>query len=424
MVETKGAAVVAGSYAGVQVDHEAHLRRALTLPLLTLYGLGVTIGAGIYVLVGVTVSRAGVHAPITFIIAGTVVAFTCLSYAELSTRFPVSAGEAEYIQRGFGSRPLAVFTGLLLVASSIVSSAAISIGAVAYVRLFISVPEAYLVATLVLLLMLVAIWGIVESISIAALFTLIEIGGLAMVVWFGSGSIKDPSLIWKAFTPGFELHAWTGIAAGSLLAFFAFVGFEDIVNVAEEVHEPNKTLPRAIFLTLVGATFIYIAVVTVMVAAVPVQILSGAKAPLALVFQNKPGYFGTIFNLIAIVATVNGVLIQIIMASRVIYGLGRQGNLPAILAYVSPRFKTPLRATVLVAALVLLLALTAPIARLAEMTSQAVLAIFILVNGALLALRIKTPDHAGDHFRAPAWAPLAGLISSILLLATTFIQVP
>lgn len=414
----------AGQDAGRQeagAHRPAVLRRALTLPLLTLYGLGVTIGAGIYVLVGITVSRAGLHAPITFAIAGLVVAFTCLSYAELSTRFPVSAGEAEYIQRGFGSRPLAVFAGLLLVTSSIVSSAAIAIGAASYIRLFLPLPEPWLIAALLCILALVAIWGIVESISIAALFTVIEIGGLVLVVWYGSTSIKDTSLLWKAYSPGLGSAAWAGIATGSLLAFFAFVGFEDMVNVAEEVHEPRTTLPRAIFLTLIGATLIYMAVVTTMVAAVPLDLLAGAQAPLALVFKDKPDYFGTVFNLIACVATVNGILIQIIMASRVIFGLSQQGNLPKCLGNVHAGFRTPYVATVLVAVLVLILALTAPIARLAEATSQAVLVIFILVNAALLSLRMKTPDHAGNHFQAPAWAPVAGLITCILLLATTFI---
>ncbi len=424
MVETNGAAAAAGSDAGAQVDHEAHLRRALTLPLLTLYGLGVTIGAGIYVLVGVTVARAGVHAPITFIIAGIVVAFTCLSYAELSTRFPVSAGEAEYIQRGFGSRPLAVFTGLLLVASSIVSSAAISIGAVAYLRLFVPLPEPYLVAALIFLLMLVAIWGIVESISIAALFTLIEIGGLAMVVWFGSGSITDPGLIWKAFAPGFELHAWTGIAAGSLLAFFAFVGFEDIVNVAEEVHEPNKTLPRAIFLTLVGATIIYIFVVTVMIAAVPVEILSGAKAPLALVFQNKPGYFGTIFTSHCDSGhgqwrthpDHNG-LARHLRARQARQSAGNTGVCVATLQNTSARNSSGRCA-----------GSSSGSHRANCKTGRNDIASrpcdIHTGEWCIAGAANKDPDHAGDHFRAPAWAPLAGLISSILLLATTFIQVP
>lgn len=401
-------------------DSQPPLRRALNLPLLTLYGLGITIGAGIYVLVGVTVERAGIHAPITFLIAGLGVAFTCLSYAELSTRFPVSAGEAEYVSHAFGSRLLATATGLLLAASGLVSSAAISIGAAAYIRGFVDWPEAWVVAGLIVILALIALWGIVESITIAAIFTVIEIAGLCLVIWFGSRSIDNPALIVQAYTPGLSVAAWSGIAAGSLLAFFAFVGFEDMVNVAEEVNEPNKTLPRAIFLTLAISTLVYMAVVTTMVAAVPLDLLAGTKAPLALVFAGKHAGLSIAFNLIAILATVNGVLIQMIMVSRVIYGMSKQGNLPAFFQTVHSRFRTPVIATLTVAALVLLFALTTPITRLAEATSQAVLIVFAIVNAALLMLRRNKAEHPGDYFRAPAWAPVAGLATSLLLLATTF----
>ena len=194
-----------------------------------------------------------------------------------------------------------------------------------------------------------------------------------------------------------------------------------MVNVVEEVHEPHKTLPRAIFLTLIIATLIYLAVVTTMVAAAPIETLAGSKAPLALVFKDKPVLLSSLFNLIAIIATVNGALIQIIMVSRVLYGMSNQGNLPAFLGYVQPRLRTPLTATLVVAGLVLAAALTMPIARLAEATSQAVLIVFAMVNAALIALRLRDPAASGDHFRAPAWAPVVGLATSLLLLATSFI---
>jgi len=415
-----------GIQAEAATSEPVRLRRVLSLPLLTLYGLGVTLGAGIYVLVGVTVERAGIHAPLTFVLASCVVAFTCLSYAELSTRFPVSAGEAEYLHQGFRSRILSTVAGLLLVTSGTVSSAAIAIGAANYLGLFISAPEPVLVAALILVLALAACWGIAESLFIAALFTLVEAFGLGMVIWFGSASITDPGLVWKAFTPGFEITAWAGIATGSLLAFFAFVGFEDIVNVAEEVNEPQKTLPRAIMLTLVLATLLYLAVVTTMIAAVPLDTLSGAKAPLALVFQDKPAALSTIFSVIAIIATVNGILIQIIMASRVIYGMSNQGNLPRVFGYVHPRLRTPLIATACVTAIVLILGLTTPIDRLAEATSQAVLVVFVLVNSALLAIWYRDRNTAGepatdDYFHAPRWAPAAGVLTCLLLLSTSFV---
>lgn len=397
------------------------LRRVLTLPLLTLYGIGVTVGAGIYVLVGITAERAGIHAPLTFVVAACVVAFTCLSYAELSTRYPVSAGEAEYLQRAFGSRLLATATGLLLVTSGVVSSAAISIGAASYLRNFIAIPEMYLIVGIISSLMVVAIWGVLESITVAAIFTIVEVSGLGLVIWFGAGSISDTSLLIKAYTPGLSSAAWIGIASGSLLAFFAFVGFEDIVNVAEEVNEPSWTLPRAIFLTLLISTILYLAVVTTMVAAVPLTELAGSKAPLSLVFTGKPAIYSTIFNMIAVIATVNGILIQMIMSSRVLYGLSNQKNLPAFLGYIHPQLRTPVVATVLVAITVGVLALATPIANLAETTSQAVLLVFLLVNSALIAIKAASPQPAESHFKAPGWVPIAGLASCLLLLSTSFL---
>ncbi|MCP4184007.1 MAG: amino acid permease, partial [Hyphomicrobiales bacterium] len=161
------------------------LQRRLSLPLLTLYGLGVTVGAGIYVLVGATAAKAGVYAPVSFLLAAAVVAFTCFTYSELSTRFPVSAGEAAYVRSGFNSRVPAMAIGLMVAASGVVSSAAISIGATAYLEHLVPLPPAMLTILIILVLGLIAAWGILESVVMAAIITLIEIGGLCFVVFYG-----------------------------------------------------------------------------------------------------------------------------------------------------------------------------------------------------------------------------------------------
>ena len=298
----------------------AKLERRLTLPLLTLYGLGVTIGAGIYVLVGATAAKAGVYAPISFLLAAAVVGFTGFSYCELGTRYPVSAGEAAYVRQGFNSRTLSLLIGLLVVSSGVVSSAAVAIGAAAYLEVFVPLSPQILTALVILLVGLVAVWGILESVALAALFTVIEIGGLGLVVWFGLAS--DPAPIANLIPP-LEAGAWNGIVAAGLLAFFAFVGFEDIANVAEEVKQPGRTLPRGIILTLIIATLIYFTVVSVVVLVVPMSALVGSAAPLALIFESAGPQVSTLFSIIAIIATVNGALIQVIMASRVLYGPGR-----------------------------------------------------------------------------------------------------
>jgi amino acid transporter len=210
---------------------------------------------------------------------------------------------------------------------------------------------------------------------------------------------------------------WAGIGAASLLAFFAFIGFEDMVNVAEEVKDPRHTLPRAIAITLVVATLLYVAVATAVLFAVPVEELAGSQAPLMLVFRDEPPVFQMGFAAVATVATVNGVLIQIVMASRVVYGMADRGQLPAVLARVSPVTHTPSSATMLVVGTIFVLSSFFPIGDLAGGTSQIVLSVFVLVNLSLAALKLRNMA-PGDAFVVPVIVPILGAASSIALLVT------
>ena len=397
------------------------LKRRLTLPLLTLYGLGVTVGAGIYVLVGITAARAGFFAPISFLLAAMVVAFTGFSYSEFGTRYPVSAGEAAYVRNGLKSSVLALVVGLMVATSGVVSSAVISIGAAAYIGQLVPLSHTTLMVLVIVSLGLVAAWGILESVVVAAVFTVIEISGLLFVIWYGF-TIK-PDLLSEIgrLVPPLELAAWTGIASAGLLAFFAFVGFEDIANVAEEVKNPQVNLPRAVILTLLIATILYMAVVSVVSLVVPMSSLSTSAAPLALVFENAGARTQGAFTIVAFIATINGVLIQMIMASRVLYGLASQGSLPRQLTYVHPVTGTPLATTALVVAIILALALFFPIAELAESTSRVVLIVFMIVNLALLRLKLSGEPAPDNIFQVPIWVPGLGFLSSLLLLLSGFL---
>jgi amino acid transporter len=396
------------------------LQRRLTLPLLVLYGLGVTVGAGIYVLVGLTASEAGMFAPISFLLAAFVVSFTGFTYAELSARYPVSAGEAAFVRSGLKSRSLALLVGLLVVASGVVSSAAISLGSTAYLENFVSVPTAMITTAIILTLGLVAAWGIFESVTIAAVLTVIEIGGLGLVVVYGFALKPDLLADIGKLVPPLEPKVWTGIVGGGLLAFFAFIGFEDLANVAEEARNPEKNMPRAILLTLVIATAIYLVVVSVVVLTVPMNELSQSASPLMLVFASADDTTRGVFNLVAALATLNGVLIQMIMSSRVLYGLASKGQLHKSLAYIHPMTRTPLVATALVVAIILMLALFLPIGRLAEMTSQIALTVFSFVNLALILLKMGE-QHEAAGFQVPIWVPIAGFVSCISLLLSGLI---
>lgn len=394
------------------------LKRVLGLTLVVLYGLGVTIGAGIYVLIGASARQAGIYAPVSFCIAALVMAPTAASFAELSSRMPVSAGEAAYVREGLNSRGLALAVGLLVVTAGVVSAAAVAIGAAGYISVFIGAPDDLIITLVVLAMGLAAAWGILESVSLAGVLTLIEIGGLALIVVAGIGN--DPSIVLRfgEVVPGsFDPVIWSGVFSAGLLAFFAFIGFEDLVNIAEEVKEPLKVLPWAIFLTLVLSTLIYVCVVTVAVLSVPLEGLAASKAPLGFVYESVTGGSPLIISAIAIVATLNGIIVQMIMASRVLYGLSAQGDLPGILSQVSPLTRTPLIATALVVAIILMLALAFPIEGLAVMTSRVTLTIFSLVNLALLRLKLREDAPPEGIFTVGLWVPVAGLSASLLLLA-------
>ena len=393
----------------------AALQRRLSLPLLVLYGVGITIGAGIYVLIGAVAGHAGTYAPWSFVLAAIVMALTVGSYAELTTRFPVSAGEAAYVRAAFRSRAASTLTGLLTIVIGIVSSAAVALGAAGYIAQFTDFPQSAIVAVLLAVLGAVAAWGILESVLLASLFTLIEAGGLLVIIV--AGWQAQVPLASALAVPPLDIGTLSGIGYASLLAFFAFIGFEDLANVVEEAKVPQRDIPRAMVLTLVISTVLYVAVAAIAVSAVPVAELAASRAPLSLVFRTLAGISPATISVIAIVATLNTILAQMTMAARVVYGMARQGDLPGFAGRVHPKTATPLIATALIVAATLALALLVPFERLAEGTSLATLVVFALVNLALLRLRHRKIHTDGPHIHVPLWVPAAGLVSCLAMMA-------
>jgi basic amino acid/polyamine antiporter, APA family len=396
----------------------AELRRALTLTHIVLYGLGVTIGAGIYVLIGAAAARAGMHAPVAFVLAAILMALTASSFAELGGRIPLAAGEAAYAREAFGSDRVATAVGLLVVAIAIVSAAAISVGSAGYLGVFLPLPQPVLIAGVVLAMGGIAAAGIRESVSFAGAMTVIEVGGLLMLILAGLAS--GPDLITRlpeVAPPLGDARVLAGIMSAALLAVFAFVGFESVVNLAEEVHDPRRVVPRAIFWTLGLTTLLYVLVVWVALVAVPPAELARSDAPLALVFQRLTGGSPWIMSVIAIVATLNGIIVQVIMASRVLYGLGKQGSLPAALMRVNAATRTPVNATVLTTVVILALALALPLGHLADLTSRITLLMFAIINLALVRIKLRDPAPPRTAYVAPLWVPCAGFASCIVLLA-------
>jgi amino acid transporter len=396
---------------------EPALAKSLSLIHATLYGLGVTIGAGIYVLIGAAAARAGMHAPLAFVVAALLVALSAASFAELAGRLPVAAGEAAYVRAGFRSDRLATAVGLLVVAMAIVSAATISVGAAGYVAVFVPLPAPALVAGVVLAMGAVAAWGVKESVTFAGIMTVIEIGGLLLLVFAGFVSdarivARLPEMVPTAASP----MLLAGLVSTTLLAVFAFIGFEGLANVAEEVREPHRTLPLAIFLTLAISTLLYVAVVWIALVTVGQADLARSSAPLALVFERLTGASPATMSLIAIVATLNGIIVQIIMSARVLYGLAHQRGIPAVFGRVNAATRTPLLATAFTTACVLLLALTLPLQDLADVTARLTLVVFTLVNLSLARLKARAAESPPRIFVAPRWVPWAGAAACIGLL--------
>lgn len=399
----------------------ATLKRRLGLPLLILYGTGITIGAGIYVLIGAVAGYAGVYAPWSFLLAASIMALTVASYIELSTRLPVSAGEAAYVKAAFESRLLSILVGLLTIGIATVSSAAVALGSAGYIQQFLDWPRDVIVMVVVVLLGAVAVWGILESVVLASLFTLIEVGGLVAIIAMGFYS-GVPIATVLTNVPPMEATALSGIAFGSLLAFFAFIGFEDLANVVEEAREPRRDIPRAMVLTLLISTVLYVLVAAVAVSVVSMERLALSPAPLSLVFHAVAEVNPRTISLIAIVATLNTILAQMTMASRVIYGLAREGDLPTVLARVHPATGTPVIATALIVACVIPLALSVPFAWLAEGTSLATLVVFVMINAALLKLRYSGPSSSHSYVSVPIWVPALGAVACIAMIASSLLR--
>jgi len=393
------------------------LSRSLSLWHATLYGLGVTIGAGIYVLIGAAAARAGMHAPLAFVVAAGLMALSAASFAELACRLPVAAGEAAYARAAFGSDKIATAVGLLVVAIAIVSAAAISIGSAGYLAVFLPLPKWVLVAAVVLTMGTVAVWGVKQSVTLAGVMTLIEIGGLLLLV--AAGVASDAPIVARLpemLPATTEWALLAGLVGTTLIAVFAFIGFEGLANIAEEVRDPKRNLPRAIFLTLVISTLLYVCVVWIALVAVGRAELARSDAPLALVFERLTGLSPQSMSFIALIATLNGIIVQIIMSSRVLYGLARQGELPGVFSSVGNRSRTPVVATVVTTALVLALALTLPLHDLAEATSRLTLIVFAVVNVSLIWIKRRHLPTPTGIFEAPVWVPWAGAAACVVLL--------
>ena len=410
-------------------SQEKTLKRSLTLPLITFYGLGNILGAGIYALIGKVAGEAGYFAPLSFLLASIIASFSALSYAELSARYPVSAGETVYLYEGFQLRWLSITVGLLIVVATMMSSAAIVHGFVGYFKVMVigtmpsfqAMPSEVIITVLLFILAALAVWGIKQSVAVASFLTLLEIAGLGLVIWVGVEQFPVMKQSFEAIPEMNHGFSFIGIFAGAFLAFYAYLGFEDMVNVAEEVKDPQRNMPRAIFLAVIISTLLYAGVSIVAVLLVEPQRLAMSDAPLAEVYTAATGKAPIVISLIGMFAVINGTLIQMIMASRLLYGMSNRGWLPKWFSQIHIPTRTPLNSTLVIASLILFFAIILPMVTLAEMTSFLILIVFALINLALIRIKQKKPQPEGVRV-FPLWIPRLGFVTALLFLILNVIR--
>jgi len=266
----------------------------------------------------------------------------------------------------------------------------------------------------------VVIWGIGESVLIASIMTIVEILGLLIIIWVARDSF---SLVADNAPEIFKLDdsvIWAGILLGAFVAFYAFIGFEDMVNIAEEVKQPETTLPLGIIIALLVTTLFYFIVALVSILSVAPAEFAQSDRPLALIYQIKTQSDPYFIAFISIISIFNGALIQLIMASRILYGMSRRDWLPPVFSYVNKTTRTPIPAILTISIAVLLLALFLPLLSLAKLTSYITLTIFTLIN--LSLLKIKLRCGASPGFQVPMWVPIAGALFCSLFLAYQLIR--
>lgn len=391
------------------------LKKRLSTLQILLYGVGTMLGAGIYVLVGKVAGYAGSLAPLSFVIAGVLAGLTAYSYSLLAPRFPLSGGEIVYVRQAMRSKPIAVLVGWGVIFTGFISAAAIIKGFVAYLNVFVEIPETLVIIGAMLILTLIAIWGISESLNVIGLITIVEVVGLVFVIIMAGVEpveIRDrfSELFIKA--PGYNVLA---VFQGAFLAFYAFVGFEDLANVAEEARNPKKSMPIAIMGSLVIALALYILVAMVAVLSLPLEVLSKSDAPMAAILEQKGENYVYFISLISLISVINGVLAQIIMGSRVLYGMSSQGGAPKFLKRVHRKFRTPVIATILMTTLVTILAIIVPIVKLANATSYVIISVFVLVNVSQVILASRDRKRKVLLSRK-FWLPLIGAVLCLVFL--------
>jgi len=398
-------------------DDEGQLRRAITPTLLLVFIVGDILGGGIYALVGEVGAKTGGAIWSAFLLALVMAAFTAGSYAELVSKYPRAGGAALYVHRAFRNNFLSFIVAFAVVASGITSASALARGFGGdYLSEFVDLKVVLGALALLALITLINLRGISESVKLNVGFTLVEICGLLLIVLIAVVAIADgdadPGRAFE-FKEGSSVFA--AILSGAALAFYALVGFEDSVNVAEETRNPSRTYPKVLFMGLGIAGVLYFLVTVGASAVVPTGELASSSGPLLEVVKQGPlDIPEKVFSAIGLLALSNGAMINMIMASRLLYGMAQEGVVPGPLGIVGSSRRTPWVAILFTTASAAVLIITGDLSKLADTTVALLVVVFAIVNASVLFLRRDRVEH--EHFRIPTPFPILGVAVSAALL--------
>ena len=393
------------------------LMRTIGPAQMALYGLGSMLGAGIYGLIGKAAGQAGNAVWLSFVVALVAALLTAFSYASLGSRYPRAAGAAYVTERAYGFPLLSFMVGLALVCSGLTSIATQSqVFAANIAALFglESIPLSWLAFGFLLILTGLVFRGIRESMWVNVLCTLIEAGGLVIVIVAGASYWGSVDYL-ETPNPGSD-HAALLVMQAAVLAFFAFIGFEDMINVAEETRDPERTVPLGLILAMAAAAVLYIAIAVTAVSVVPWQELAEAPGPITAVMERAaPSVPPLLFTVITLFAVANTALVNYVTASRLLYGMARQGLLPQRLGNVHAARRTPHLAVAALFLVLAPLALLGTITELAAATVLLLLLVFTVVNGALFILKGRDGEKRG-RFEIPRALPALGALTCLILI--------
>ncbi|MGV8089290.1 MAG: APC family permease [Methanothrix sp.] len=398
------------------------LKRTLGLLEVTISGVGIILGAGIYALIGEAAGLAGNAVWISFALSALIALLTGLSYAELASMFPKAAAEYEYTSHAFGGF-LAFLVGWMIIFSGVVGAATVSLGFAGYFQALTGAPILPSAIALLALLSAVLLFGITHSTRLAIVLTTVEALGLVLVIFMGIPYLGNVDLL--EMTP----LGSSGMLQASALIFFAFIGFEEIVKLSEEAKDPEINIPRGLVLAISASIILYILVAISAVSVLGWEELSCSSAPFSDIARYALGpNASAAISVMALFATTNTVLLMLLASSRIIYGMASSGSLPPILSSVYSKTHAPWIATILSMIIAMSFVFLGDIAFVANVNNFTVFVTFIVINAVLISLRYKKPQIARP-FRVPislgklAVLPILGILFNLLMLTQLEIRV-